>query len=382
MNSVVITTVLIPGFVSVLLFLVFTYLHEQSRQPYFRAWQLAWAAYSLHYVLDTFPASSIAFFVSELFLVAMALCILISTRVMRGSYQFRWYDAAVGSRRSRPRAPGHCADTSSMASFAPTCSRPVRLGLGLAAILLYCLCRLLRERAQARVVSVPGAGHSVGALGRVDGRWTDAESLDGHVRQCQPSVWPGAADAARHRHGDGVYSRTSATRCRKRRWLCPLWASIHGGCLFADELVPSMQAALERLSSALPHGPGGDCNYRTLARSSAFSAARLPRDFSRRWNRAARADYICELAYPPQRDPHRPDLAEMTEPLPVAPMGTFADFKRILTEADVRNLTAINLQTREHNFGVILFPHAERRAFRIFRSASDGGTCSATRPYA
>ena len=44
-------------------------------------------------------------------------------------------------------------------------------------------------------------------------------------------------------------------------------------------------------------------------------------------------------------------------------MGTFAEFKRILTEAGVRNLTAVNLQTREHNFGVILFPHAERRAF-------------------
>ncbi len=56
MNSnVVITTVLIPGFVSVLLFLVFSYLYEQSRQPYFLAWKWAWALYSLHYVLDTFP---------------------------------------------------------------------------------------------------------------------------------------------------------------------------------------------------------------------------------------------------------------------------------------------------------------------------------------
>src|SRR6202163_3055341 len=97
MNSVVITTVLIPGFVSVLLFLVFTYLREQSHQPYFRAWQLAWAAYSLHYVLDTFPASRLAFFVSELFLVAMALCIFVSTRLMRGAYRFHWYDAAVGT---------------------------------------------------------------------------------------------------------------------------------------------------------------------------------------------------------------------------------------------------------------------------------------------
>ena len=71
--------------------------HEQSRQPYFRAWQLAWAFYSLHYVLDTFPSSPFAFFVSELFLVAMALCIFVSTRLMRASYRFRWYDAAVGA---------------------------------------------------------------------------------------------------------------------------------------------------------------------------------------------------------------------------------------------------------------------------------------------
>src|SRR5207245_11457174 len=34
-----------------------------------------------------------------------------------------------------------------------------------------------------------------------------------------------------------------------------------------------------------------------------------------------------------------------------------------LTGAEVRNLTAVSLQTRQHNFGVILFPHAERRAF-------------------
>ena len=136
MNSVVITTVLIPGFVSVLLFLVFTYLHEQSRQPYFRAWQLAWAAYSLHYVLDTFPTSSIAFFASELFLVAMALCILISTRLMRGSYQFRWHDAAVGSLGVALACwtlRGHIIN----GVFRPDVLPAIRLGLGLAAILLY-----------------------------------------------------------------------------------------------------------------------------------------------------------------------------------------------------------------------------------------------------
>src|SRR5262249_43325005 len=97
MNNVFITTVLVPGSVSLLLFLVFSYLYEQSRQQYFRAWQLAWAAYSLPYVLDAFPASSVAFFVSQFFLVAMALCIFVSMRMMRGPSTFRWYDAAVGA---------------------------------------------------------------------------------------------------------------------------------------------------------------------------------------------------------------------------------------------------------------------------------------------
>jgi len=82
MNSVAISQVVIPGVVSALLFLVFTYLHEQSRQAYFRAWQLAWAAYSLHYGLDAFSfysaASPLTYFVSSLLLFAMALCIFVS----------------------------------------------------------------------------------------------------------------------------------------------------------------------------------------------------------------------------------------------------------------------------------------------------------------
>src|ERR1700744_3121643 len=95
MNNVVIPTLVVPGFVSVLLFFVFTYLHEQSRQAYFRAWQLAWAFYSLHYALDLFPVRPFTFLLSELFLVAMALCIFVSTRLMRSCYRFRWYDAVV-----------------------------------------------------------------------------------------------------------------------------------------------------------------------------------------------------------------------------------------------------------------------------------------------
>src|SRR5580698_3069623 len=100
MDNLVIPAVVIPGFVSVLLFLVFTYLYEQSRQAYFRAWQMAWGAYSLHYVLDAFSfyrASPPAFLASSLFLVVMALCIFVSMPLLPGTYRSRWYDAERGA---------------------------------------------------------------------------------------------------------------------------------------------------------------------------------------------------------------------------------------------------------------------------------------------
>jgi len=58
-------------------------------------------------------------------------------------------------------------------------------------------------------------------------------------------------------------------------------------------------------------------------------------------------EYICELAYRQSGIYTVQNLAEMAEPLHVAPVGTFAEFKRILTQAGVENLTAVNLQTRE-----------------------------------
>src|SRR5450755_2233879 len=103
MTSVAISMVIVPGVVALLLFLVFTYLYEQSRRDYFRAWQLGWAAYTLHYALDAWEAfrgpSPLVEFAAALLLVAMAVCIFVSTRLMRERFRLRWYDmilAAVG----------------------------------------------------------------------------------------------------------------------------------------------------------------------------------------------------------------------------------------------------------------------------------------------
>src|SRR5438477_352294 len=99
MNSLATNMVLLPGIVALLLFLVFTYLYEQSRQPYFRAWQFGWGAYSLHFGLDAWNAfheqSAWVYLASSLLIVFMALCLFVSTRLMRERFRLRWYDVAL-----------------------------------------------------------------------------------------------------------------------------------------------------------------------------------------------------------------------------------------------------------------------------------------------
>src|ERR1700719_3318956 len=361
MNSVVITTVLIPGFVSVLLFLVFTYLHEQSRQPYLRAWQLAWAAYSLHYVLDTFPKSSLAFFASELFLVAMALCIFVSTRLMRDSYHFRWYDAAVatlGIALAGLTLRGHIVN----GVFRPDIQPAIRVGLGLAAILLYCSAVFYLNSHRRKLLAFWVLAVSLAfwavlmGVGQLQNPWTEmfgnASRLFGPVPQMLLGIAMVIVLFENQRNAVQENTLALSTLGVDPRKL-----------LFADDLVPSMQAALGRLRSALPMGRAAifiTARWRGLLPSvqQGFSDG-----FLDALERSGAGDYLCELAYRRSGIFTVQQLPEMPEPLPVAAVGTFAEFKRILTEADVRNLTAVSLQTREHNFGVIVFPHAERRAF-------------------
>ena len=362
MNSVVITTVVIPGFVSVLLFLVFTYLHEQSRQPYFRAWQLAWAAYSLHYVLDAFPSSAVAFFISQLFLVTMALCIFVSTRLMRSTFRFRWYDAAVagaGVLLACLTLRGHLV----YGMFRPDVQPAIRLGLGLAAILLYCSAVFYlnghrRGSLAFQVLAISLAFWAVlMGVGQLQNPWAGemfgtASRLFGPIPQMLLGIAMVMVLFENQRNAVQENTLALSTLGVDPRRL-----------LFAEDLVPSMQGALERLMTALPARCAAICiteRWRGLLPSvqHGFSA-----DFLDALGRSGAADYVCELAYRQSGIFTVHGLAEMSEPLPVGSVGTFAELKRILGQANVRNLTAVSLQTREHTFGVILFPHAERRAF-------------------
>src|SRR5438093_2353609 len=133
--------------------------------------------------------------------------------------------------------------------------------------------------------------------------------------------------------------------------------------LAATDLVPSMQNILDRLVAPLPTSRAAICiSERWRAVLPSVQLGFSPEIVSTLYASGA-VEYVCELAYRRGGFVTFRNLREMAEPLPAFPGGRFEQFREALLTAGIHNATAVSLQTREHNFGAILFPHAERRLF-------------------
>jgi len=98
MNSVATVSVLIPGAVACWCFSSSLPL-EQNRHNYFRAWQLAWAAYTLHYALKAVEyyqgPSPLLFLLSSLCWWQWRFASSSRPRLMKESFHLKWYDVAL-----------------------------------------------------------------------------------------------------------------------------------------------------------------------------------------------------------------------------------------------------------------------------------------------
>src|ERR1700722_7098521 len=365
MNSISTSIVIIPGVVALLLCLLFSYLFQQSRQVYFRAWQIAWACYSIHYALDAYryfrPPALWAFFISSLFLVAMAVSIFVSTRLTRVSFRFRWFDwilAVTGFALA-------CIDlrVHETVGQVPMEQRPLSLTvIFLSAVLLYCsavfyLHAHRKGSAAFKILAISLALWAV-LMGAIQSGSPAMEMFGsvGHVLGPIPQMLLGIAMVM-------VLFENERNAVQENTLALSTLGADPRRLLSADDLLPNMQAALERLAGALSAG-------RTVIYVAERWRGLLPsvqRGFSPEFldtlNQSGAGEYICDLAYRHGGLFTVRDIGQMTEPLPVGTTGTFDGFKEVLEKAEIRNLTAVSLQTREHAFGVILFPHAQRKAF-------------------
>jgi diguanylate cyclase (GGDEF)-like protein len=366
MNHVTTGLVIIPGAVALLVFLVFTYLYEQNRQSYFRAWQLAWAAYTLHYAIEALEyfqgASAILFFISNLLLVAMTIGIFLSTRLMKEPYTPKWYDSALvlgGIALTYANLRAHMAS----GAFSEKATLPVyRLEVGMAAVMLYCSFHFYRHAYRKNSLAFRMLAFSLALWGTLMGLGQTRQpflELFGRLGDFLGPIPQMLLAIAMvmvlfENERDAVQENAlafSTLGVDPRRLLS------------AHELAPSLQSFLDRLVAPLP-------SRRAILFISEQWRGVLPSvqkgfspEFLDKLQKTQAGDYVAELSYRRGGVATFSNLADLREPLPALPGGRFEAFKETLLAEGIKDLMAVSLQTREHNFGVILFPHAERRMF-------------------
>src|SRR5213083_2340032 len=364
MNSVSISMIIVPGFVALLLFLVFTYLFEQSRQDYFRAWQLGWAAYTLHYALDGWSAyrhpSAPMFLIASLLLVLMALCIFISTRLMRERFRLRWYDLTIaggGVALALWNLREHLVNGVFQLNIT---NLHLRLEVGLGAVLLYCSFDFFRysQRKNSLAFKLLATAVALWAVLMIvpdlGSPYLEVFGNAGHLLGPIPQMLLGIAMVM-------VLFENERNAVQENALAFSTLGVDPTRLLSAEDLVPSMQSILDRLVAPLPTG-------RAVIYISERWRAVLPSvqrgfspEFLQKIASSGAGEYISELAYRRGGFVSFRELSELPEPLPAFPGARFEQFRQVLGAERIRNITAVSLQTREQNFGVILFPHAARR---------------------
>src|SRR4051812_27621177 len=101
MDSVFVGIIVVPGITALLLLLIFSYLYQQSRESYFRAWQIGWASLTLYYaaVCATLLGygNAITFSSAKVLQLFTVLTILASTQLTEGErYKPVWYEWLLG----------------------------------------------------------------------------------------------------------------------------------------------------------------------------------------------------------------------------------------------------------------------------------------------
>src|SRR6266478_1848234 len=368
MNSVATGLVLIPGAVALLVFLVFTYLYEQNRHNYFRAWQLAWAAYTLHYALKAVEyyqgPSPLLFLLSSLLLVAMAICIFVSTRLMKEPFQLKWYDVAlsmIGVLLAYLSLRAHMAS----GVFSERATPPpiyLRLEIGLAATLLYCSFHFYRHAFRRNSVAFRTLAFSLALWAALMGAGQLRQPFLDIVGQLGGFLGPIPQMLLAIAMVMVLFE--NERNAVQENALAFSTLGVDPRRLFsASDLVPSLQTFVDRLVAPLP-------TRRALFFVSQQWRGTLPSvqkgfsaEFLEKLQKTQAGDYIAELAYRRGGVVTFRNLRELEEPLPALSGGKFEACKQTLLAEGITDLMAVSLQTREHNFGVILFPHAERRMF-------------------
>lgn len=354
----------IPGAVALLLFFVFTYLYSQSRADYFRAWQIGWAAYSLHYGLNAWMLlrrpSAALFLLSQLMLFGMAFCVFLSTRLTRREFRWRWYDGVLGL------AGGLLALGSlyqHMAGGVLTLRGAGRspVELGVAAVLLYSSLQFYRQAHRRQLVGLSLLAITLAfwsvlmgfdQLGSLAGASISLGQLLGPF----PQMLLGIAMVI-------VLFEIERRSVQENTLTFSTLGVDAGKLLDAPQLVPNIEFILDRLLTAVSGKRAMLCAAEPWREIIPSVQRGFPPELLGEFEASGGANYLCQLAFRRSGFVELRNLADLAEPVPAVAGEGFENFRQVLLRHGITDITAFSLQTREHNFGVVLFPGGVRRLF-------------------
>ena len=150
--------------------------------------------------------SAFLFLVSSLLLVAMAICIFVSTRLMKEPFQLKWYDVALAVTGVLLAYVGLRAQMANGVFGERATLVPIylRLEVGLAATLLYCSFHFYRYAFRRNSVAFRTLAFSLALWAALMSAGQLRQPFLDIVGQLGGFLGADPADAAGHRHGDGA----------------------------------------------------------------------------------------------------------------------------------------------------------------------------------
>lgn len=366
MESISIGIIAVRGIFALLLFLVFSYLYQQAREPYFRAWQMAWAAYSLQYALLAWTyygtaQTSIPFLLSTLLFCAVAAAIYVSTRLVQEDFELHWSDAVLGAAALALIAQDYFAHVGN-GVFRREALPHLSMELGVAALLAYCALRFFRIGRQRDSIGFRLLAGSLAcwvpllAVRQFPGWYEHYLSSAGPYVGPLPEMMIGTSMV--------VVMFEHERRLMQENALAFSTLDVDSTVLLARaDLAPALEKVLHRILRLVRADQGTICisePWRAVLPSVSLG---FPEEFVPQLEGDGSGEYLTDMAYRRGGLATFRNLPQMTEPLPAGPPGRFDRCKALMTQHGVTALTAISLQTRDNNFGVVLFPHSNRTVF-------------------
>jgi diguanylate cyclase (GGDEF)-like protein len=371
MESIPIGILAVPSIAALLLFAVFSYLYFQTREPYFRAWQFAWAAYCGYWALVlwnffegwTLPTAWLA----RLLLAATALCIFVSTRLLKVAYRVSVWDSVLAV----------IAAAWAGVAVWPGASWRLEIEVGVAALLVFCAYRFVRHARASGSLAFRLLALSLvlWAFLLLSAQFRtllpDVFGRVGHFLDPLPQMLLGIAmvmvlyENERRMVEENLLAFSTleidSTRPLQLHPSAPTPGAL--GTPVPAEMAPRLERMLERLMRLLKAERAAlFVNERWRDTLPSVERGFTP-EFLPALNTGGAGDALSSLVFRRQGLAILPGLHQELAQLPPGQEEVVLRLRNIFEREHVRAMTAVSLHTRERHFGVLMFPHPASQSF-------------------